>query len=822
MSQQHRAGFSKWSGPTRVVFGRGALARLRAEIDALPAYASAPKRLLIITTPGRRRDGEALATQLGDAAVLPIAAEHVPSGTVTEARAALEREGAGGIVAYGGGSAIGLAKALMLGPPPSPSPSRVLIAIPTTFSGSETTPIFGITDNAVKKTGRDERVRPSLILYDPALTTTLPRDVMMTSLWNALAHAVEALWLPNVDRLTLLGAEEAVRLLAKSARRLASDADPSSDARDDAFEGAFLAGSAFADVGAGLHHKLCHVLGGAFALPHAATHATLLPHVARFMSQSPAAGDAMLRLGRALGASARSLDDLAVSTGVPRSLRDPRVGLSASDEDLKRVVTTAVLASPPPSLRELDRSGLEALLLAASAAPSSRNTTMTAPSTLRAPDKLEHQPGFGGTHESEALPGALPRVQNAPRPPPYGLYPDLLSGTPFTVKNALNSRVWMYRVRASFSHGPFRPMPPSRFTSELADIEPNRTRWTPPPIPADPARVDFLDGLMTFGGDGDVTGRGPGYLVNMYAANADMIDRAFSSADGDLLIVPQHGTLDIRTELGFLRAAPGSVVVIPRAIKFAVGLPEGKGARGWMLEVFGPRLRLPERGLIGSNGLADARHFLAPVASWEDRVCPNGFEIVHKLGGKVFTATQEHSPFDVVAWHGVHVPYSYDLMLFNAMGSVTWDHVDPSIHTVLTAPLDDQGRAVVDFVAFRGRWDVAEHSFRPPFMHRNAATEVNGVVRATTIEHGYEPGCMFISPLLTSHGIATSGYDANLEMPDDKHEGPRRMPDTSLWIMFESALPFRPTTWARETDLVDKTFHQHFEGMKKRFDPTKP
>src|SRR5690606_39019514 len=159
-------------------------------------------------------------------------------------------------------------------------------------------------------------------------------------------------------------------------------------------------------------------------------------------------------------------------------------------------------------------------------------------------------------------------------------------------------------------------------------------------------------------------------------------DRAFSTADGDVLIVPQHGTLDVRTELGFLRVGPGSILLVPRAIKFAVGVPDG-AARGWMLEVFGPRLRLPERGPVGSNGLADAGHVDAPTASWEDGHCPDGFGCVHKVGGQLHAATQGHSPFDVVAWHGVHVPLSYDLMLFNAMGSVTWDHVDPSIHTVL-------------------------------------------------------------------------------------------------------------------------------------------
>ena len=316
----------------------------------------------------------------------------------------------------------------------------------------------------------------------------------------------------------------------------------------------------------------------------------------------------------------------------------------------------------------------------------------------------------------------------------------------------------MYRIRASFSHGELVPLPNARFGAELGPTNPNRSRWRPMPVPAAPARVDFLDGLVTLGGAGDPTA-GPGYAVHLYAANADMADRSLSNADGDLLIVPQTGTVECRTELGWLRAAPGSVLLIPRALKFALGLPDGAG-RGWVLEVFGRRLRLPERGPIGSNGLADARHFQAPTASYEDRACPGGFQIVNKLGGRLYAAMQDHSPFDVVAWHGNHAPFSYDLSLFNAMGSVTWDHPDPSILTVLTAPLDDHGRAIADFVVFPGRWEVVEHSFRPPFMHRNAASEVNMVVRTPTPESGYDPGCTFVSPMLTGHGVATKTYES--------------------------------------------------------------
>jgi len=455
-----------------------------------------------------------------------------------------------------------------------------------------------------------------------------------------------------------------------------------------------------------------------------------------------------------------------VARSTPRSLAGAGFSGSAADTSL---VVEAVLAHAPPSARALDVRGLTALVAQASVPTPVRHMNVDYP--LRAPEKLAHQPGFGSTHESEALEGALPRQQNAPWPAPYGLYPELLNGTPFTVKNAQNSPVWMYRVRASFLRTAYRELGSSLLTSELTGVEPNRTRWTPLPIPDGASRVDFLDGLVTLGGDGNATG--PGYLVYLYAANADMHDRSFSSADGDLLIVPQSGVLDVRTELGFLRVAPGSILVIPRAIKFAIGLPD-KSARGWMLEVFGTRLRLPERGPIGSNGLADARHFLAPVASWEDRLCPNGFELVHKLGGRLFAARQEHSPFDVVAWHGVHAPFSYDLMNFNAMGSVTFDHQYPSIHTVLTAPLDDHGRAIVDFV---------------------------------------------LSPLLTAHGVSTATYESELTQTPEKHEGARRIPDSSLWTMFESAMPFRPTAWARQGPAVDKGFLAEFEGMPKRFDP---
>ncbi len=791
--------FSMQRGTTRVVFGAGAAEGILRDVETLGV-----RRVLVICSPSRANDAAALASKLGALGVglVATAREHVPSETVNDARREAERCDADAVLALGGGSAIGLAKAIALA-------GRVrVIAIPTTYSGSEMTPVYGITEGGVKRTGRDERARPALVVYDPTLTVGLSRDVTVTSLWNAIAHAVEALWAKDADRGTSLGAEEALRLLASSVARLAVRIDDL-DARETALEGACLAGLAFSDVGGGLHHKLCHVLGGSFGLPHAATHAALLPHVVRF--EREAAEDAMTAIARALGAidPVEAIARLSRATCAPQSLG----ALGLKCEDVERVVD-AVLASPPPSPRALDRDALIAMLVAAQAAPIAH-----APAPrLVAPTSFATQPGFGSTHESEALPGALPRRQNTPHPAPYGLYPDLISGTPFTVRSDQASRIWMYRVRAAFACSAFEPLPSARFTAPLGDVEPNRTRWRPVPIPDDSARVDFVDGMITLGGAGDPTS-GPGYAVHLFAANSDMGDRCFSNADGDVLVVPQSGTLECRTELGWLRVPPGTILVVPRGLKFSIGVGDG-GARGWMLEVYGRRLRLPERGPIGSNGLADARHFQAPTASYEDRICPAGYQCVTKLGGRLYAATQEHSPFDVVAWHGNHVPFTYDLSLFNAMGSVTWDHPDPSILTVLTAPLDDHGRAVCDFVVFPPRWEVSEHSFRPPFMHRNAATEINCVVSVSSIESGYEPGCTFISPLLTSHGVATSTYDHQLALANPIP--PRRMSDESLWVMFESAMPFRTTAWARETPLLDSGFLALFAGMKRRFDPTRP
>lgn len=767
-------------GTERVVFGAGSSRRIA---DEMPF-----ERVLVVSTKGRAADAKAIADRLGakSVGVLAIAQEHVPRAVADEGKKVAAEKNADAVLAYGGGSAIGLAKAIAL------DGNAKVIAIPTTYSGSEMTSLWGITDGNEKRVGKDDRVRPALVFYDPDLLADLPRDVAVASVWNALAHAVEALWVPNADPASLAIAEVAVRKLAKSVAHL-------DDAvfRAQALEGAHLAGSVIARVGSGLHHQLCHRLGGAYGMPHAATHAALLPHMVRH--HRAAAPDAMRALARALGVidPVRGIEALARATGV--------------------AVALAKLGMPKEGIDRFgELPGVRATLERAWAGLPERK----AAPPLRAPKDVATQGGFGSVHESEALEGALPRDQNAPRRCPYGLIPELINGTPFTVRNVENSRMWTYRIHASFSQTAFQPLPNARFATKLGDVEPNRTRWAPHPIPDASMKTDFLDGLVTLGGAGDAAS-GPGFAIHLYTANSDMLDRCFSNGDGDLLVIPQEGPLEVRTELGWLRVPIGSILFVPRGLKFAVGLPDGVG-RGWVLEVFGTKLRLPERGLIGSNGLADARHFRAPVASYEDRECPDGFQHVTKTGGCLFEATHAFSPFDVVAWHGNHAPFVYDLMHFSPMAAARFDHQDPSIFTVLTAPLDDHGRAVADFVFFPPRWDVIEHSFRPPFAHRNAASEVNMVVRTPKpYSTGYEPGCTFLSPLLTAHGVGTKTYDAILDLPDDHVDQPHRISDESLWAMVESALPFRTTAWARDTELLDPAFLSAFEGMRPRFDPKK-
>ncbi|NVB38526.1 homogentisate 1,2-dioxygenase [Pseudenhygromyxa sp. WMMC2535] len=442
--------------------------------------------------------------------------------------------------------------------------------------------------------------------------------------------------------------------------------------------------------------------------------------------------------------------------------------------------------------------------------------------------------GFGNTGESEALPGALPRGQNGPREVPYGLYAEQINGTSFTVPRAHNQRAWLYRIMPSVAHGAFTPL--GHRGVDLAYLSerptPDLVGWRPVEIPpAMAGHVDFIDGLHTVAGAGDPSEE-RGLAIHLYAANASMRDRALYSGDGDMMLIPDTGGIRLRTEFGVLHVQPGEIAVVPRGIKFAVealedqgeGSSQGEGARlrGLVLEVYARHFELPDRGPIGANGLADARHFFTPVAAYEDREV-EGFEIVAKHGGELWRAEQGHSCFDVVAWHGNYAPYKWSFDHFNAIGSVSFDHPDPSIFTVLSAKLDEAGENAADLVIFPDRWDVAKHSFRPPYYHRNAATEFNAIVTGpSNAEQVFTRGGHFMTPPFTAHGVKTESYERAVALDDAVADAPRWLGGASRWIQFETTLPLRLSPWAAQSGHRDPGFRQFASRAERHFDPSKP
>jgi homogentisate 1,2-dioxygenase len=418
--------------------------------------------------------------------------------------------------------------------------------------------------------------------------------------------------------------------------------------------------------------------------------------------------------------------------------------------------------------------------------------------------------GFGNEHATEALPGALPVGQNSPQRPPYGLYAEQLSGTAFTLPRAANRRSWLYRIRPAVKHGAFEPMP----QGGLADLDdspapPNQLRWDPLPLPAAP--VDFVDGLVTFARCGAPATQS-GVAVHLYAANRSMADRFFYDADGELLVVPQQGRLVLATELGRIEARPGEIAVVPRGVRFRAELPDG-AARGYVCETFGAPFRLPELGPIGANGLANPRDFLAPQAAFEDR--EGEFELVAKFMGRRWRAPIDHSPLDVVAWHGNYAPYKYDLARFNTLNSVSFDHPDPSIFTVLTSPSEVPGLANVDFVIFPQRWIVAEHTFRPPWFHRNVMSEYMGLVRGAydAKAEGFVPGGGSLHNCMSGHGPDAATFEQASQLP----LLPRKLDDT-LAFMFESRFVLRPTRAALASPQLQRDYAGCWRGLRKRFD----
>ena len=412
--------------------------------------------------------------------------------------------------------------------------------------------------------------------------------------------------------------------------------------------------------------------------------------------------------------------------------------------------------------------------------------------------------GFGNHFATEAVPGALPVGRNSPQRVPFGLYAEQLSGTAFTAPRAENKRSWLYRLRPSASHPPFRTYGRDTLIRSAPFDEtppsPNRLRWNPLTMPTEP--TDFVDGLVTYGGN-------DGVGIHLYAASASMTDRLFFSADGELLIVPQQGRLLIATEMGVMDVAPGRIALIPQGVRFRVELVDGP-ARGYVAENYGQPFRLPDLGPIGANGLANPRDFETPVAWFEDRDDPT--ELVQKFGGRLWTTTLDHSALDVVAWHGNLAPCAYDLARFNTINTVSFDHPDPSIFTVLTSPSDTPGTANIDFVLFGPRWMVAEDTFRPPWFHRNVMAEFMGLIHGAydAKEGGFAPGGASLHNRMNGHGPDKASYEKAItaELAPHKIDG-------TMAFMFESRGIIRPTPWASETPLAQLDYDECWADFRK-------
>ncbi len=423
-----------------------------------------------------------------------------------------------------------------------------------------------------------------------------------------------------------------------------------------------------------------------------------------------------------------------------------------------------------------------------------------------------YQSGFGNSFASEAVPGALPVGRNSPQRPAHGLYAELLSGSAFTAPRHSNLRSWLYRRQPSVMVGGYSALAHPWWKTGAAGgvlVPPDPLRWHPVPIPEAP--TDFIDGLRTVAANGDADAQS-GMAAHLYLANRSMPQRALVNADGEMLLVPQQGALTLTTELGVLDVAPGEVALMPRGMAFKVGV-QGP-SRGYVCENYGAPFRLPELGPIGSNGLANARDFLAPVAAFEEGAGEH--QMVKKYGGALWQATARSSPFNVVAWHGTLAPVKYDTAHFMAIGSISFDHPDPSIFTVLTSPSDTPGTANCDFVIFPPRWMVMEDTFRPPWYHRNLMSEFMGLVlgQYDAKPEGFKPGGMSLHNCMVPHGPDAEAFSKASSAP----LAPHKLADT-LAFMFESRWRFVPTEFAMTGGALDTAYAGCWSALA---DPFKP
>ncbi len=423
----------------------------------------------------------------------------------------------------------------------------------------------------------------------------------------------------------------------------------------------------------------------------------------------------------------------------------------------------------------------------------------------------QYMTGFGNEFATEAVPGALPVGRNSPQRAPLGLYAEQVSGTAFTAPRGQNRRSWLYRIRPTALSGGFSPYAHPHFHNRFDDgpVSPDPMRWSPLPLPG--GEADFVDGLYTMAGNGSAAAQS-GVGIHLYAVNRSMRGRAFYDADGELLIVPQQGALRLVTELGVIDVEPQQIAVVPRGIRFRVELPDGP-ARGYVCENFGALLRLPDLGPIGSNGLANPRDFEAPVAAYEE--AEGEVELIAKFQGHLWRTTLGHSPMDVVAWHGNYAPYRYDLRRFNTIGSISYDHPDPSIFLVLHSPSDTPGTSNLDFVIFPPRWLVAQDTFRPPWFHRNVASEFMGLVHGAydAKAEGFVPGGCSLHNSFTGHGPDAATFEkasaADLTKPD--------VVTDTMAFMFETRAVIRPARQALDAPFRQRDYARCWQGLERLF-----
>jgi homogentisate 1,2-dioxygenase len=399
--------------------------------------------------------------------------------------------------------------------------------------------------------------------------------------------------------------------------------------------------------------------------------------------------------------------------------------------------------------------------------------------------------GFGNSFETEALPGALPIGRNSPQKCSYGLYAEQLSGSPFTAPRAANERSWLYRIRPSVKHsGRFRKTDIGLWKTAPcpgSELPIGQLRWAPTPLPSEPR--SFLEGVRTMTTAGDANTQ-TGMGAHVYLITRSMQDELFYNADAEMLFGLQQGKLHFFTEFGIIDAEPGEIVVIPRGVKFRLELADGP-ARGYLCENYGGAFTLPERGPIGANCLANSRDFMTPVAAYEDRDVTT--ELYVKWGGQLYRTTLAHSPLDVVAWHGNYAPYKYDLRRYSP--------------------------ANIDFVIFPERWLVAENTFRPPWYHMNIMSEFMGLVYGVydAKPEGFVPGGISLHNCMLPHGPDAQAFEhaSNVELKPAKLTG-------TMAFMFETRFPQHVTPYAAELDTLQSDYADCWQGLEKRFDPTRP